>query len=135
MRRFVLCALLFFTSCEILEEDLSGRDVKVIAPMDRTETSTGAVAFRWHAVHGATAYELCVVAPSFSETARLVADTLVEADTLAFPRSYGCTLVLEPGDYEWIVSAFNSAYETSTLPLHLTVTERAEGTILKTEEL
>lgn len=121
MRRFVLLLIFFVVSCEILEEDLSQRDVTVIAPMDGVETSAGMIAFRWHAVDGAAGYGLRVVAPSFAHAVRLVADTLIMTDTLTAAHSYGCKLPLDAGNYEWTVTAFNGAYETTTDVLHLTV--------------
>ena len=54
---------------------------------------------------------------------RIVADTLLAADTLGLARSYGCRLRLEAGRYEWTVAAFNSGYETSSPALQLTVAE------------
>ena len=91
MRRYLIYfPLLFLTvSCEIIEEDISGR---------------------------ATGYELCVATEG-----RIVADTLLAADTLGLARSYGCRLRLEAGRYEWTVAAFNSGYETSSPALRLTV--------------
>lgn len=63
-------------------------------------------------------YELCVATEG-----RIVADTLLAADTLGLARSYGCRLRLEAGRYEWTVAAFNSRYETSSPALRLTVAE------------
>lgn len=115
--------LLFAVSCEILEEDISGRRVAVIAPTDGAAVPAGEIRFRWQAVDGAAGYALRVVSPSFADAARLIADTLVTADTLGAARSYGCRLMLEAGNYEWMVSAFNSGYETRSETLRLTIAE------------
>ena len=113
MRRFVLFLIFFFFFFAILDEHLSHPNVTLIAPLS--------IAFRWHAVDGAAGYELRVVAPSFAHAVRLVADTLIMTDTLTAARSYGCKLPLDAGNYEWTVTAFNGAYETTTDVLHLTV--------------
>ena len=105
-------------SCEIIEEDISGRAVTTIAPADDAEVPAGETLFRWRAVDRATGYELCVATEG-----RIVADTLLAADTLGLARSYGCRLRLEAGRYEWTVAAFNSGYETSSPALRLTVAE------------
>lgn len=120
MRRYLIYfPLLFLTvSCEIIEEDISGRAVATIAPADDAEVPAGSVMFRWRAVDRATGYELCVATEG-----RIVADTLLAADTLGLARSYGCRLRLEAGRYEWTVAAFNSGYETSSPALRLTVAE------------
>lgn len=115
--------LLFAVSCEILEEDISGRRVAVIAPTDGAAVPAGEIRFRWQAVDGAAGYALRVVSPSFADAARLIADTLVTADTLGAARSYGCRLRLDVGQYEWTVSAFNSGYETRSETLRLTIAE------------
>lgn len=114
--------ILFLTvSCEILEEDISGCAVTTIAPVDNAEVPAGNVMFRWQVVDHATGYELCVVTEG-----RIVADTLLRADTLDLARSYGCRLQLEEGRYEWTVTAFNSGYETRSTTLCLTVAEEPE---------
>lgn len=79
---------------------------------------SGETLFRWRAVDRATGYELCVATEG-----RIVADTLLAADTLGLARSYGCRLTLDAGNYEWTVAAFNSGYETSSPALRLTVAE------------
>ena len=87
MRRYLIYfPLLFLTvSCEIIEEDISGRAVTTIAPADDAEVPAGETLFRWRAVDRATGYELCVATEG-----RIVADTLLAADTLGLARSYGC---------------------------------------------
>ena len=120
MRRYLFYFPLLFlmVSCEIIEEDISGRAVTTIAPADDAEVPAGETLFRWRAVDRATGYELCVATEG-----RIVADTLLAADTLGLARSYGCRLTLEAGRYEWTVAAFNSGYETSAPALRLTVAE------------
>ena len=97
MRRYLIYfPLLFLTvSCEIIEEDISGRAVTTIAPADDAEVPAGETLFRWRAVDRATGYELCVATEG-----RIVADTLLAADTLGLARSYGCRLTLEAGQKE-----------------------------------
>ena len=87
MRKYLLYFPLLFlaVSCEILEEDISGRAVTAIAPADGAEVPAGSVMFRWRAVDRATGYELCVATEG-----RIVADTLLAADTLDLERSCGC---------------------------------------------
>lgn len=117
----IFLSLLLGVSCDILEEDISGHTARVIAPTNGAELSPGEVTFRWEAVEGASGYALRVVTPSFAEAGRIVADTLLAADTLGLARSYGCRLRLEAGRYEWTVAAFNAGYETRSATLQLTV--------------
>ena len=72
MRRYLIYfPLLFLTvSCEIIEEDISGRAVTTIAPADDAEVPAGETLFRWRAVDRATGYELCVATEGLPVTAR-----------------------------------------------------------------
>ena len=85
-------------------------------PLGRPQAAGGQTPFE--RLDRATGYELCVATEG-----RIVADTLLAADTLGLARSYGCRLRLEAGRYEWTVAAFNSGYETSSPALRLTVAE------------
>lgn len=123
LRPAMLLLLLLGVSCDILEEDLSGSTARVIAPTDGAELLPGEVTFRWEAVEGASGYTLRVVMPSFAEAGRIVADTLLRADTLGAARSYGCRMRLDVGDYEWSVEAFNGAYATQPCVMRLSVVE------------
>ena len=116
-------SLLLFVACDILDEDLSDRTVRVIAPTDGAVLPPGEVSFRWTAVEGASGYALRVVTPSFATAERIMADTLLHADTLGAARSYGCRVQLAAGDYEWSVEAFNGAYASQPYVGRLSVAE------------
>ena len=101
-----LLFLLLSVGCEVLEEDISHDRVPVVAPADKVSVAAGAVDFRWAAVEYATGYEFTAVSPSFAAAGRVVADTVIRADTL------GCRLSLPAGEYEWCVTGFNGGYKT-----------------------
>ncbi|WP_279094583.1 hypothetical protein [Alistipes finegoldii] len=111
--------MLLAAGCELLEEDISDKKVPVIAPADRVSTAAGTVDFRWAAVEYAAGYEFTVVSPSFSAAGRVVADTVIYADTLV--RRFGCRLTLAEGEYEWSVAGFNGGYRTRVEVRSLTV--------------
>ncbi|WP_418678428.1 hypothetical protein [Alistipes finegoldii] len=111
--------MLLAAGCELLEEDISDKKVPVIAPADRVSTAAGTVDFRWAAVEYAAGYEFTVVSPSFSAAGRVVADTVIYADTLV--RRFGCRLTLAEGEYEWSVAGFNGGYRTRAEVRSLTV--------------
>lgn len=114
-----LLFVLLTAGCEVLEEDISGKEVRIVAPADRVCVTAGTVDFRWQAVDHAAGYEFTVVAPSFAAAGRVVADTVIYADTLA--RSYGCRVNLAEDEYQWSVRAFNGGYTTRTEVRTLTV--------------
>lgn len=112
MKRFFIFSLLLLicVACDILEEDISKDRVRIIAPTDKALTEAGLVQFRWQGVEYATGYEFTLVSPAFEDADRLIADTVIYADTLA--RSYGFNATLQPGRYQWRVTAFNSGYNS-----------------------
>lgn len=111
--------IFFVAGCEVLEEDISHKQVPVVAPVDGVSVVAGNVDFRWAAVQYASGYELTVVSPSFSAAGRVVADTVIRADTL--DRRFGCRVALTEGEYEWSVAGFNGGYRTRTGIRRLTV--------------
>lgn len=119
-----LLILGFVASCEVLEEDISGKAVQIVAPTDKAAVSAGEIDFRWMAVEYAAGYEFTVVVPSFGSAERVVADTVIYADSLA--RSYGCRMNLTAGSYEWRVTGFNGGYKTRAEVRSLTVTSPPE---------
>ncbi len=106
---FALSSLLL--SCEdIFEEDLSHEEVRIIAPADGVSVDAGTVMFLWEEVPGATSYRITVVSPEFEDAGIVVGDELLRNDSVTHHRSYACDLA--PGDYQWSISALNSAYST-----------------------
>ena len=112
MKYLLFICFLCAVGCEILEEDISGREVSIVSPADRITVSPGDIDFRWQGVEAATGYEFTVVSPSFDAAERLVIDTVIYADSLG--RRFGCRVALDEGEYEWSVRGFNPAYETRT---------------------
>lgn len=117
-RTLPLLLLLLAVGCEVLEEDISGKKLIIIAPADGA-TAVAEVDFRWRATASTAGYEFSVVSPSFDGAVRILSDTVIYADTLS--RSYGCHVVLPPGRYEWSVKGFNGSYTTRTVTRTLTV--------------
>lgn len=111
-----LLFLLLSVGCEVLEEDISHDRVPVVAPADKVSVAAGTVDFRWAAVEYATGYEFTAVSPSFAAAGRVVADTVIRADTLA--RRFGCRLSLPVGEYEWCVTGFNGGYKTPRIKFY-----------------
>lgn len=124
MNRLALTAfaLLPLAGCGIIEEDMTGRQVGIIAPADGVQIAAGAVRFAWRGVETASGYELLVVSPSFGRAERIAADTVIRADSVS--RGACCTIPLGEGNYEWSVRPFNSAYagEPMTAKLHVITT-------------
>lgn len=125
MNKLLLLALaLVAGGCEILENDLSEKQVRVLGPADRAAVTAGEVLFRWEALEHAAGYEFTLVAPSFEAAQRVVADTVIYADSLA--RHCGCRLTLGEGRYAWSVRGFNGGYASRPENRTLTVFPAAE---------
>lgn len=88
----------------VFVENLSDREVNLIAPTNMVELDSGGVKFDWDEVNESENYVLQIAAPSFDKAARIVLDTVLNKTTL--------TKNLVKGKYEWRVKAINTEYET-----------------------
>ena len=111
----VLSLLFVFYSCEeiLLEEDLSGSKVELLAPSEGTEVATSNVTFNWTVAEGATAYQFQIATPNFDAPQQIVVDTIVEENASSEE--------LRGGSYEWRVRAFNSGFTTNYVSAEFTV--------------
>jgi hypothetical protein len=98
-------ALLVAVSCALIQEtDISEYEVELLAPANGINTPTQYQTFWWAYVKDAEAYNLLILSPAFDSVVRLVADTNVSENQF--------TMSLNPGVYEWGVSAYNSTSAT-----------------------
>ncbi|WP_103865335.1 hypothetical protein [Aquimarina sp. I32.4] len=101
-----VCFLTIFGCEEVLfEEDLSDKEIVLIAPSDKTTVENTSVTFSWEAVDQATEYHLQLAQPNFENATQIVMDTTVAST------SFNTTLV--KNEYEWRVRAENSGSATS----------------------
>lgn len=108
--------VLLATGCsDILEKDLTGYGVVLVAPPDGYTTSANVVTFRWDAVPETEGYRLQIATPDFLNPALFAYDTLVTN------ASYTAALV--PGNYRWRVRAENPNSHTDYYERSLVVTE------------
>ena len=106
------CFLLFFSCDDILEvEDISGEQVRVLAPTDGSVIAQNAVDFNWQTVNEATGYTVQIATPSFENAAQILLDSTIVVDTLGSIRTQ-IRQTLMNGNYEWRVNAFNSGFGT-----------------------
>lgn len=104
----LLFAIIFsFVSCEeiLLVDDISKKEVTLIAPANNSLLSSSGVTFSWEAVESADKYQLQIAVPNFEAPKQIILDTIVTKN------SY--TQQLNIGKYEWRIKAINSAYETA----------------------
>lgn len=99
---FVTC---IFSCDDILEEDISNKEVNIIGPCQNCTLNTEGVILWWEEVKGASGYQIQVVSPSFEFAEFLIADTVVGRTDLS--------LQLIHGNFEWRVKAQNGEYQTS----------------------
>ena len=77
----ISCFLLF--SCEaIFVEDISEKNVQLIAPANNTTVKEGEVVFTWSAVDEAVSYQLQVAAPSFAVASQILVDEEIEESSI-----------------------------------------------------
>lgn len=120
MKKLFLILILSTTiGCEVLEEDISNREIQLLAPANHAMVEAGIVTFGWEAVDYAIGYRFTLVTPSFAAADCIIADTVIYADTLY--STLKCRVLLPAGKYEWSVVGFNGGYKTSAEMHNLTV--------------
>jgi len=100
----VLSAL--FYSCEeiLMEDELTDKDVVLVAPSDNAQFFSTTVSFTWEDLDSSPKYRLQIARPNFENPIQIIADTLLSSN------SYSSQLNI--GEYEWRVRAENSYYST-----------------------
>lgn len=89
---------------EIVETDITGEQVFLVAPADSAVTEFHNITFYWEWVPGASHYLFQLAAPSFEQPETFLEDTLVAGNSIS--------LALDSGAYAWRVSAENGSYFT-----------------------
>ena len=90
------------TSCNeiLMEENISGETVNILAPSDGSVLKNSSVSFRWDAVVGASKYKIQVARPNFNNPQQFLINE--EVEELEMIEELGV------GEYEWRVQALNS---------------------------
>jgi len=113
------------TSCEdITEEDISEKDVRLIAPSDDLITDQSTITFWWDSIPEVAEYNLVVVSESFDYIEKLVLDTILLKSH--FQHQFRVS-----GRYEWYVKALNYWSNASSDTFSLVVSDSAGVTNLK----
>lgn len=111
----IIISLIFtITSCtDIMDPDISSKDLSLLAPTDSLETNLSTHTFWWTEVEFAEEYNLQIASPTFMQAERLIMDTVLLTNKFI----YGLT----PGKYEWRVQARNTRsstdYQTNSLKI------------------
>ncbi|WP_276090983.1 hypothetical protein [Pedobacter sp. JY14-1] len=108
-------ALLLVSCKDFIEPSLEKREVRLLAPMDGSESNRYQVGFNWESVADALRYRLQIAAPDFEHTVSMVQDTIIEGRTRF-------EMTMEPGKYQWRLRAENgssqSGYATAGFTIH-----------------
>ncbi|TXG34844.1 hypothetical protein [Seonamhaeicola maritimus] len=107
--RNILCLVGLFVcalSCDDITEveDISSRNVEILAPSNESVLDTTLVNFTWEKIEEATHYKLQIATPDFENAIQIAADSSLAETSF--------TKALIPGDYQWRVRAENSDYQT-----------------------
>ncbi len=86
-------------------EDLAGKSVTIIAPVEGAAIKTPTATFLWEPLTGAENYRVTVVSPSFDAPVSVAADETVSGTTLR--------IELPDGIYQWKITAMNASSHTS----------------------
>lgn len=104
---FLLLLTISITACEeiIMEDDISGETVHLIAPYNGAEFYSTGITFTWDAIENGSQYRIQIARPNFENPLEIVSDQII--DTTSF------TTQLNIGNYEWRVQGVNSSYKTA----------------------
>lgn len=108
MKSFIslLCLAFCFVACDdIIEvEDISEKEVIMLAPINNAILDTIAVTFTWEALEDAEQYHLQIATPNFENAQQIVKDSVLVVTSFFTS--------LDTKDYEWRIRAENSGYST-----------------------
>jgi hypothetical protein len=124
---FIICVFFCFACDDIFDENIEDKHVEIISPVGGCSINEGSITFMWENMEGAEYYHLMIVSPSFIEMSNVICDTIIYGDSLKTVSKK--TAILQSGNYQWFVKAFNSAYSSLNPIYELTVLD-----ILKPEE-
>ncbi|MBI1286286.1 MAG: hypothetical protein GC178_01795 [Flavobacteriales bacterium] len=110
---FLLLLIIGVGCDDLIEKDLSGSSVTLVAPSDGVVTEISVQTFWWNEVDGALKYELQVVSGRFDSILQLVVDTNVTGNQFQ--------QTLWAGQFEWRVRAVNGSSESAYTTYSLTV--------------
>lgn len=109
-------SFIFLISCEqiVLEDNISDKEVVLVAPQDNAQFNSTSVTFTWEAVQYAQKYRLQIAKPSFVAPTQIVLDTEITTTTT--------TTQLPIGTYQWRVQAISgnttTAYKTRAITIN-----------------
>jgi hypothetical protein len=104
----LLCPFLtaIFHGCDdFIEKDLEGKNITILAPMDKLVTSNTSITFWWETIEGTLDYNVQVVSPAFDKVEKLWADTFVTGNKFE--------ISLVPGSYQWRIKGWNGSSQTN----------------------
>ena len=97
--------ILTVVSCkDIIQDDLSDKDMVVIIPQDNFHSSQATVHFKWEELEDANAYTIQIVSPSFDSIIDYVLDSVVRNGEFFYS--------LNPGVYQWRLKGNNTGTST-----------------------
>ena len=109
-----LVLLVVFGCTDVLEQDLEGDLITLVAPVDNLVTTEVSQIFGFEPADEPTGYRIRVVSPTFDSIAQLVVDESIEEGS-----TFETTL--PAGIYQWTIIGTNSFSETTPVIRNLTI--------------
>jgi hypothetical protein len=106
--------VLSIASCSLITEtNISDETVFIVSPPDNLKTPVFTQTLWWDHVDDAEKYNVIIVSPRWDSVVTLIADTNVSDNKFS--------ITLNPGEYDWGVSAYNSSSKTVYSVSHITI--------------
>ncbi|MDJ1501252.1 hypothetical protein [Xanthocytophaga agilis] len=109
----ISCVCMVMGCDEIFEQDITNKKVVLMAPADSAASVKVTQTFRWQTLEGARQYRLEIGSPSLLEASDYFIDTTTSATSLR--------LVLQPGRFEWRLTALNAGYTSQSAERYLRI--------------
>lgn len=103
----LILIVIFSWGCHLVfEEDIDNKNMVIFIPSDNYISTESNLSFWWEEIEGADYYQINVYKINNGHVSGLLTDTNLSSNQFEWSFS--------PGDYEWSIQAFNSAYTSNT---------------------
>ncbi|KOY84383.1 hypothetical protein AD998_21190 [bacterium 336/3] len=113
----ILVLFLLWGCGEIIEIDITNKNVVLVAPTDSALVESSSLSLKWQSIDGAKSYKVQVASPNFDNPIKFWEDKIIEDTTLE--------VELDSGRFQWRVQALNNGYATKWATRNLWISPNA----------
>ncbi len=113
LQTFLITFLLFGCDDIIESDDISEKQVQLLAPSNGSVITDNTINLNWIELEDILSYKIQIAQPNFENATQILLDSVIKKDTAltVLPTQIN-NLVLLNGNYEWRIKASNGSFET-----------------------